>query len=149
MTLNLFNYTEWPHHNNDLKFQFLYNGYNKTKTVWSQWYVAYLSLCTFLVLCGSRFSSKTHHTNPYARENLDWQGERADTLYSSTGQTSSDDAVERVPWGGSQEESWRGREGIPMGLISTRPRNPSWQHDLSEWARTEWPSSMYWSIQQI
>ncbi|XP_035516410.1 transmembrane channel-like protein 5 [Morone saxatilis] len=66
--------------------------------------------------------SKTHHTNPYARE---------DAHYSLTGQTRSDDASGRVPWGGWQEESWRGRESIPMGLISTRPGSPSWQHDLN------------------
>lgn len=76
-----------------------------------------------------RFSSKTQHTNPYAREDLTWQGERTDTHYS--GQTSRDDAVERLPWGGRQEEIWRGRESIPMGHISARPGNPSWQHDRS------------------
>ncbi|KAK5866465.1 hypothetical protein PBY51_020654 [Eleginops maclovinus] len=70
-----------------------------------------------------RSSRKTHqHTNPYARS------EGADGHYS-TGQISSDDALRRMPWG--QEESWRGRESIPMGLISTRPRSPSWQHDIN------------------
>ncbi|XP_070778274.1 transmembrane channel-like protein 5 [Enoplosus armatus] len=78
-----------------------------------------------------RPSSKTHHTNPYAREDPSWQGEGADANYPANGQTSGDDGVGRVPWGGWQEESWRGRESIPMGLISTRPRSPSWQHDLN------------------
>ncbi|XP_068585181.1 transmembrane channel-like protein 5 [Cebidichthys violaceus] len=59
--------------------------------------------------------SKSHHANPYAR------GERADGHYPA-GQTS-------VPVGGWHEESWRGRESIPMGLISTE--SPSWQHDLN------------------
>uniref|UniRef100_UPI0037E94E5E transmembrane channel-like protein 5 n=1 Tax=Semicossyphus pulcher TaxID=241346 RepID=UPI0037E94E5E len=78
-----------------------------------------------------RFSSKNHHANPYAKQDPSWQGERADPHYSSTGQTGSDGAVARVPWGGWQEESWRGRESIPMGLISTRPGSPSRQHDLN------------------
>ncbi|KAM6942340.1 transmembrane channel-like protein 5 [Lycodopsis pacificus] len=66
--------------------------------------------------------SKTHHTNPYAR------GERPGEQYS-TGQAGGDAAVGRVP--GWQEESWRGRESIPMGLISTHSESPSWQHDLN------------------
>ncbi|KAE8300934.1 Transmembrane channel-like protein 5 [Larimichthys crocea] len=74
-----------------------------------------------------RSSSRTHHTNPYAREDP----ERGNMHYLSPDQTSADDAVGRVPWGGWQEESWRGRESIPMGLISTRPGSPSWQHDLN------------------
>ncbi|KAI3352842.1 hypothetical protein L3Q82_019414, partial [Scortum barcoo] len=74
-------------------------------------------------------SSRTHHANPYAREDRAWQGDRSGAHYSSTGPTSGDDAVSRVPWGGWQEESWRGRESIPMGLISTHPESPSWQHD--------------------
>ncbi|XP_076585292.1 transmembrane channel-like protein 5 [Chaetodon auriga] len=76
-----------------------------------------------------RSSSKTHHTNPYAREDPAWWGDRADM--HATGQASRDDAVGRVPWGGWQEESWRGRESIPMGLISAHPDSPSWQHDLN------------------
>lgn len=89
---------------------------------------------TFVV---SRSSSKTPlHTNPYAR------GEGADGHYS-TGQISSDDALRRVPRGGWQEESWRGRESLPMGHISTRPRSPSWQHDISEW-----PSYIFWTMEQ-
>ncbi|KAA8595221.1 hypothetical protein FQN60_012356 [Etheostoma spectabile] len=80
-----------------------------------------------------RSSSKTHHANPYAG------GDRAVAHYS-TGPASSDHAAGRVPWGGWQEESWRGRESIPMGLISTRPGNhsrptfqipPGSQYDLS------------------
>ncbi|XP_070841402.1 transmembrane channel-like protein 5 [Chaetodon trifascialis] len=76
-----------------------------------------------------RSSNKIHHTNPYAREGPAWWGDRADM--HATGQTSRDDALGRVPWGGWQEESWRGRESIPMGLISARPDSPSWQHDLN------------------
>ncbi|KAF3687277.1 Transmembrane channel-like protein 5 [Channa argus] len=67
---------------------------------------------------------KTHHTNPYATENPDWWGDRADTHHSSGGHISSDDVTERVPRGG-----WRERESIPMGLMSTGPESPSWQHD--------------------
>ncbi|XP_049428690.1 transmembrane channel-like protein 5 [Epinephelus fuscoguttatus] len=70
-----------------------------------------------------RSSNRTHHANPYAR------GERVDVYNSYTGQTSRDDAVGGVPWGGWQEESWRGRESIPMGLVSTRSGSPPWQHD--------------------
>ncbi|XP_056228090.1 transmembrane channel-like protein 5 [Seriola aureovittata] len=72
-----------------------------------------------------RSSSKTHHTNPYAGEDPAWRGDRAETHNTFMGQSSSDDVV---PRGGWQEESWRGRESIPMGLISTRPGSPSWKH---------------------
>ncbi|XP_018520346.1 transmembrane channel-like protein 5 [Lates calcarifer] len=78
-----------------------------------------------------RSSSKTHHTNPYAREDPAWRGDKAEAYNTPVGQTGGDDALARVPWGGWQEESWRGRESIPMGLISTRPGSPSWQHDLN------------------
>ncbi|XP_037620264.1 transmembrane channel-like protein 5 [Sebastes umbrosus] len=84
-----------------------------------------------------RSSSKNRHSNPYAR------GERADAHYSSTVQTISDDAVGRVPWRGWQEESWRGRESIPMGLISTRPPSPSWQHDVNHSTFQIPPDSQY------
>ncbi|XP_059197470.1 transmembrane channel-like protein 5 [Centropristis striata] len=83
-----------------------------------------------------RFSSKANHTNPYARS------ERADGHYSHS-QTGSDDAAGRVPWGGWQEESWRGRESIPMGLISTRPGSPSWQHDANHSTFQIPPDSQY------
>ncbi|XP_041790087.1 transmembrane channel-like protein 5 [Chelmon rostratus] len=76
-----------------------------------------------------RSSAKTHHTNPYAGEDPAWWGDRADM--HSTGLGGRDDALGRVPWRGWQEESWRGRESIPMGLISTGPESPSWQHDLN------------------
>ncbi|XP_029910927.1 transmembrane channel-like protein 5 [Myripristis murdjan] len=78
-----------------------------------------------------RSSSKSHHSNPYAREDPAWQGQRAETGRSSMGQTSQDDALGRVPWGGWQEGSWRGRDSIPMGLLSTRPESPAWQHEHS------------------
>ncbi|KAF7662679.1 hypothetical protein LDENG_00229560 [Lucifuga dentata] len=75
-----------------------------------------------------RFSSRTHHTNPYAKQDPGWQGERAESQHSLTGQSSNDPAG-RVPWGSLQEESWRGKEIIPMGFLPTRPRSPAWQHD--------------------
>ncbi|XP_034542712.1 transmembrane channel-like protein 5 [Notolabrus celidotus] len=78
-----------------------------------------------------RSSTKNRHTNPYARQAHGLGSERADTHYSSAAQPGSDRAEDRVPWGGWQEGSWRGRESIPMGLISTRPGSPSRQHDLN------------------
>ncbi|AWP06175.1 putative transmembrane channel-like protein 5 [Scophthalmus maximus] len=82
----------------------------------------------------TRYSSKSNHTNPYAREDPTWRGDRAETHNRSAGQTTGgDDAMARVSWRGWQGESWRGIESIPMGLISTRPGSPSWRHDLSEW----------------
>ncbi|XP_040892551.1 transmembrane channel-like protein 5 [Toxotes jaculatrix] len=90
-----------------------------------------------------RSSSKTHHANPYAREAPAWRGDRAETHNTSIGQTSGDDAFARVPWGGWQEESWRGRESIPMGLISTRPGSPSWQHDFNHSTFQVNPDSHY------
>ncbi|XP_030001605.1 transmembrane channel-like protein 5 [Sphaeramia orbicularis] len=78
-----------------------------------------------------RSPRKTHHTNPYAGDERVWRGERAETHQSSIGQTSSQDVTGRVPWGGWQEESWRGRESIPMGLLSIRPESPAQQHNLS------------------
>ncbi|XP_070683565.1 transmembrane channel-like protein 5 [Pempheris klunzingeri] len=90
-----------------------------------------------------RASSKTHHTNPYAREDPARQGGWADPHYSSTGQTNADNALGRVPWGGWREESWRGRESIPMGLISARPGSPSRQHDLNHSTFQIPPNSQY------
>ncbi|KAM3864562.1 transmembrane channel-like protein 5 [Diretmus argenteus] len=75
--------------------------------------------------------SKPHHSNPYAREDPAWQGERVESHHPSMGQTGNDDALDRVPWRGWQEASWRGRDSIPMGLLSTRPESPAWQHDLN------------------
>nr|XP_046260838.1 transmembrane channel-like protein 5 [Scatophagus argus]XP_046260846.1 transmembrane channel-like protein 5 [Scatophagus argus]XP_046260854.1 transmembrane channel-like protein 5 [Scatophagus argus] len=89
-----------------------------------------------------RYSGRAHHSNPYASEEPVWQGERADAHYSSHGQTSSD-AVERGPWGGWQKESQRGRESVPLGLVSTRPRSPSWQHDLNHSTFQIPPDSQY------
>ncbi|XP_030595721.1 transmembrane channel-like protein 5 [Archocentrus centrarchus] len=68
-----------------------------------------------------RTSSKTHHANPYAGEVPAGWDERAN----------NDGAVGRAPQGGWQEESWRGRGNIPMDLISTHPRSPSWHHGLN------------------
>ncbi|KAM4604110.1 transmembrane channel-like protein 5 isoform 2-T3 [Polymixia lowei] len=79
-----------------------------------------------------RPSSKSSHSNPYAREDQARQGGRAERLHPSVGQTGNDDDVSRrVPWGGWQEESWRGRDSIPTGLLSTRPGSPAWQHELN------------------
>lgn len=95
---------------------------------------------TLLAPCGlRRYSSKSNHTNPYAREDPTWRGDRAETHNRSAGQTTGgEDAMARVPWRGWQGESWRGIESIPMGLISTRPGSPSWRHDLSEWRIYLW-----------
>ncbi|KAM9857692.1 transmembrane channel-like protein 5 [Aulostomus maculatus] len=71
-----------------------------------------------------RSASKTRHTNPYASEDLTWQGP------SSISQASSDD-VGRAPWGDWQDESWRGRENIPMGILSMRRESSAWQHEHS------------------
>ncbi|XP_078138758.1 transmembrane channel-like protein 5 [Centroberyx gerrardi] len=90
-----------------------------------------------------RSSSKPHHSNPYAREDPAWQGERAELHHPSMGQTSSDDALGRVPWGGWQEGSWRGRDSIPMGLLSTRPRSPAWQHELNHSTFQIGPAARY------
>ncbi|KAM8773455.1 transmembrane channel-like protein 5 [Acanthopagrus schlegelii] len=87
-----------------------------------------------------RFSRKPHHTNPYAGADVAWRGDEADTHLS--GQTGRDDAG-RVPWGGWQEESWRGRQSIPMGLISTRPGSPSWQHEHNHSTFQIPPDSQY------
>ncbi|XP_039860530.1 transmembrane channel-like protein 5 isoform X1 [Simochromis diagramma] len=65
-----------------------------------------------------RASSKTHHTNPYDNKDPTWWGDRA----------SNDAAIGRVPQGGWQEQSWRGRENIPMDAISIRPRSPPRHH---------------------
>ncbi|XP_060907271.1 transmembrane channel-like protein 5 [Labrus mixtus] len=78
-----------------------------------------------------RSSSKTQHANPYARQDPTWQGERVGTFASSPGRPTSDGGEGSVPWGGWQEESWRGRESIPMGLISTRPGSPARPYDLN------------------
>ncbi|KAG7214543.1 hypothetical protein INR49_023058, partial [Caranx melampygus] len=87
--------------------------------------------------------SRTHHTNPYAREDPAQRSSRAQTHSTVNGQSSGDDGFARVPWGGWQEESWRGRESIPMGLISTRPGSPSWQHDRNHSTFQINPDSQY------
>lgn len=51
---------------------------------------------------------------------------------SEIGQSDGFDAVVRVPWGGWQEEGWRGRENIPMGLQSRHPESPVIQHDFGK-----------------
>ncbi|XP_053712092.1 transmembrane channel-like protein 5 isoform X1 [Synchiropus splendidus] len=71
-----------------------------------------------------------HHTNPYAGEDPARWNHGAAAHHYPTGQSRNDGSA-RVPWGGWQEESWRGRESIPMGLLSTRPESPGFQHDFS------------------
>ncbi|XP_076001370.1 transmembrane channel-like protein 5 [Genypterus blacodes] len=89
-----------------------------------------------------RSPSKTRHTNPYSGGEPAWQGERAESHPSLSSQTGND-AADRVPWGGWQEESWRGIESIPMGLLPTQPRSPTWQHDLNHSTFQIEPSSQY------
>lgn len=101
----------------------------------------------YLILC--LFFSKNHHTNPYAVEDTAWQGERADMRYSSRSQTSTDNVLGRIPGGGWQEESWNGRESIPMGYISSRSGSPSWQHDFSKWTRIQWLSNLTWLLESF
>ncbi|XP_023128982.2 transmembrane channel-like protein 5 [Amphiprion ocellaris] len=61
-----------------------------------------------------RYSSKSHHTNPYASQDPASWGEFPD-------RTPSDGAVGRAPW---QGESWRQTgENTPMGPITTRQHN--------------------------
>ncbi|XP_068178764.1 transmembrane channel-like protein 5 isoform X2 [Antennarius striatus] len=69
---------------------------------------------------------KTHHTNPYAREDPPRQGGGAYTHYASTGQA-----------------SWRGSESIPMGLISSGPGSLSSPHELNHSAFQIPPESQY------
>ncbi|XP_019939528.2 transmembrane channel-like protein 5 [Paralichthys olivaceus] len=91
-----------------------------------------------------RYSNKSHHTNPYAREDPAWQDDRAETHDSRMSQmTGGDEAFARVPWRGWQGESWRGIESIPMGLISARPGSPSQQHDLNRSTFQVNPDSQY------
>lgn len=90
----------------------------------------------FLFL-SSRYSRKTDHTNPYAREEVAWRGSNNRTVaeHGSMIQTVSGNDS---PYGGWQEENRRGRENIPMGLISTQPGTTPWQNDLSEWHPQLW-----------
>ncbi|XP_041840081.1 transmembrane channel-like protein 5 [Melanotaenia boesemani] len=70
-----------------------------------------------------RSSSKTNHINPYAREGPALSGERLELRH---------DAALGAPRGGWEDASGRGRESIPMDLITTRPGSPSWQHNLDQ-----------------
>ncbi|XP_064857544.1 transmembrane channel-like protein 5 isoform X2 [Oncorhynchus nerka] len=85
----------------------------------------------------SRKSQSRHskpHGNPYPRDDgAGGERGRSDLQQLPGGvQSSYDDAQERVPWGGWQEGSWRGRDSIPMGLLPPRSESPRWQqHDLS------------------
>ncbi|XP_052361061.1 transmembrane channel-like protein 5 [Oncorhynchus keta] len=82
--------------------------------------------------------SQSHHSNPHGNpyprdDGAGGQRGRSDLQQLPGGvQSSYNDAQERVPWGGWQEGSWRGRDSIPMGLLPPRSESPRWQqHDLS------------------
>ncbi|CAJ1053845.1 transmembrane channel-like protein 5 [Xyrichtys novacula] len=90
-----------------------------------------------------RSTNKPQHTNPYPRQDPGWRNEREHTHYSSAPQPSSDGIRGQAPSGGWQEESWRGRERIPMSFISTGPGSPSWQHDLNHSTLQILPDSQY------
>ncbi|XP_061625739.1 transmembrane channel-like protein 5 isoform X1 [Phyllopteryx taeniolatus] len=79
-----------------------------------------------------RPSRKQQHTNPYVQEEQDWWKDREETYDTEIGQSSGNDAVVRVPWGGGQEEGWRGRESIPMRLQSRHPESSVFQHDFNQ-----------------
>lgn len=89
-------------------------------------------MAIFAVAPGSRSPGKAPYSNPYAVGDQGWPGMREDALYSSTRLAGSDNAPGRTPRGGWQEDSWGGRESIPMDLIPPRPPSPAWQHDTSE-----------------
>ncbi|XP_052383794.1 transmembrane channel-like protein 5 isoform X5 [Oncorhynchus keta] len=82
--------------------------------------------------------SQSHHSNPHGNpyprdDGAGGERGRSDLQQLPGGvQSSYDDAQERVPWGGWQEGSWRGRDSIPMGLLPPRSESPRWQqHDLN------------------
>ncbi|XP_064818980.1 transmembrane channel-like protein 5 isoform X2 [Oncorhynchus masou masou] len=82
--------------------------------------------------------SQSHHSNPHGNpyprdDGAGGERGRSDLQQLPGGvQSSYDDAQERVPWGGWQEGSWRGRDSIPMGLLPSRSESPRWQqHDLN------------------
>ncbi|KAM9489607.1 transmembrane channel-like protein 5 isoform 1-T2 [Salvelinus alpinus] len=82
--------------------------------------------------------SQSHHSNPHGNpyprdDGAGGERGRSDLQQLPGGvQSSYDDAQERVPWGGWQEGSWRGRDSIPMGLLPPRSESPQWQqHDLN------------------
>ncbi|XP_031655383.1 transmembrane channel-like protein 5 isoform X2 [Oncorhynchus kisutch] len=82
--------------------------------------------------------SQSHHSNPHGNpyprdDGAGGQRGRSDLQQLPGGvQSSYNDAQERVPWGGWQEGSWRGRDSIPMGLLPPRSDSPRWQqHDLN------------------
>ncbi|CAB1344573.1 unnamed protein product [Coregonus sp. 'balchen'] len=85
-----------------------------------------------------RRKSQSHHSNPhgnpYPRDDgaVGQRGRSDLQQLPGGGQSSYDEAQGRVPWGGWQEGSWRGRDSIPMGLLPPRSESPQWQqHDLS------------------
>nr|XP_057919670.1 transmembrane channel-like protein 5 [Doryrhamphus excisus]XP_057919750.1 transmembrane channel-like protein 5 [Doryrhamphus excisus] len=75
-----------------------------------------------------RSSRKPQHTNPYGQEDQAWWNDRTETYDSAIVQSASYDAVVREPYEGRQEEGWRGRDSIPMGLQSRRPEIPVFQN---------------------
>ncbi|XP_077380666.1 transmembrane channel-like protein 5 [Festucalex cinctus] len=80
-----------------------------------------------------RSSRKPKHTNPYVQEEHDWWKDREESYDYEIGQTNDKDDIVRVPvpWGGWQEEDWRGRENIPMGLQSRHSESSVFQHDFN------------------
>ncbi|XP_046899636.1 transmembrane channel-like protein 5 [Hypomesus transpacificus] len=86
--------------------------------------------------------NKHQHSNPYARE-ANAGGQRG--WQQPEGRPAGyDDALEKVPWGGWQEGSWRGRDSIPMGLLSPRPESPKWlQHELNHSTFQIEPAAQY------
>ncbi|KAJ8001817.1 hypothetical protein DPEC_G00173360 [Dallia pectoralis] len=75
------------------------------------------------------------HGNPYPRDQeagAVQTGRSDNQTLPGGGLASYDDAQTRVPWGGWQEESWRGRDSIPIGLLSPRPESPHWQQDINQ-----------------
>ncbi|XP_045061151.1 LOW QUALITY PROTEIN: transmembrane channel-like protein 5 [Coregonus clupeaformis] len=82
--------------------------------------------------------SQSHHSNPhgnpYPRDDgaVGQRGRSDLQQLPGGGQSSYDEAQGRVPWGGWQEGSWRGRDSIPMGLLPPRSESPQCQqHDLN------------------
>lgn len=89
----------------------------------SSWIAAISLFVRHYILLVFRSSRRDEHANPYAREDPAQWGESVETRNN-------------VAWGAASD-GWTGNENIPMGLISTRPASPSWQHNHSKWIPTE------------
>ncbi|XP_061578825.1 transmembrane channel-like protein 5 [Cololabis saira] len=81
-----------------------------------------------------RSSSRNHHTNPYAGDNSASWGERAGFTESTT---------RGAPRSGWQEESWKERESIPMGHMTSQPGGFSRQRNLNHSRFQIDPDSQY------